>query len=46
MKIEKVNGLFFATARATDGTICMGYSVSHVEAWKFCYELLVKQEQK
>jgi len=46
MKIEKVNGLFFATARATDGTICMGYSVSHQEAWAFCFELLVKREQK
>ncbi len=46
MRIEKVGGLFYATAKAKDGTVCMGYSVSHKEAWEFCWELLVKREAK
>lgn len=46
MKIEKVCGLYYATGRASDGTVCMGYSVSHKEAWEFCWELLDKREAK
>ena len=46
MKIELVEGLYFASARHEDGAICMGYSEKLGEAMMFCAELVLARDEK
>jgi len=40
MKIKIVNGLYLATFKHRNGTVCMGYSPKLSEALAFCAELV------
>lgn len=46
MKIVNENGLYIATFKHRDGTVCMGYAPTWVEAVTYCFDLLIERDSK
>ena len=46
MKIVNESGLYIATFKHRDGTVCMGYAPSWAEAATYCLELIEQRDKK
>jgi hypothetical protein len=46
MKIRNENGIYIATFKHRDGTVCMGFAPSWKEAVTYCLEILEKRDSK
>tara|TARA_R110000796_G_scaffold21480_2_gene63181 strand:+ start:67 stop:207 length:141 start_codon:yes stop_codon:yes gene_type:complete len=46
MKIVNRDGLYIATFKHRDGTVCMGFAPSWKEAVTYCLEILEKRDEK
>lgn len=46
MRVINENGLYIATFKHRDGSVCMGYAPTWTEAAVYCIELIQQRDSK
>jgi len=44
--VRKGDGVYCATFRHRDGTLCVGFSTDRFEAASFCFEQVIERDKK